>query len=79
MVMEGYRQQQPDNPNLYTNVPASSGRRSDIATFIYYAGVLPDYPTNGPFPVWNQSATRSWFSRARYQAPDSTFGIDRVL
>ena len=78
MVTKGYWQQQPDNPNLYTNVPASSGHRSDIATFVYYAGALPDYPTNGPFPVWNQPATRSWFSRALYQALDSYFGVDRV-
>ena len=78
MVTKGYWQQQPENPNLYTNVPASSGHRADISTFVYYAGALPDYPTSGPFPVWNQPATRDWFSRALYQALDSYFGVDRV-
>ncbi len=78
MVTKGYWQQRSDNPNLYPNVPASSGHRPDIATFVYYAGALPDYPTNGSFPVWNQPATRAWFSRALYQALDSYFGVDRV-
>lgn len=78
MVTKGYWQQQPDNPQLYPNVPASSGHRSDIATFVYYAGALPDYPTNGAFSAWNQPATRDWFSRALYQALGSYFGVDRV-
>jgi len=78
MVTKGYWQQQPDNPQLYPTVPTSSGHRSDIATFVYYAGALPNYPTNGAFPAWNQPATRDWFSRALYQALGSYFGIDRV-
>ncbi len=42
MVAKGYWTQQADNPALFANVPASSGHRQDLATYVYYAGALPD-------------------------------------
>ena len=78
MVQKGYWASQPDDPNLYPNVPGSSGHRQDIATFVHYAGAVPDYPTTGPFGMWDQPAPRGWFSRALWQALNSYFGVDRV-
>ncbi|HEY8598206.1 MAG TPA: choice-of-anchor D domain-containing protein [Thermomicrobiales bacterium] len=78
MVQKGYWVSQPDNPALYPNVPASSGHRQDLATFVHYVGAVPDYPTSGPFEMWNQSAARGWFARALWQALHSYFGVDRV-
>jgi hypothetical protein len=74
MVAQGYWEYQPDNPALYTAVPVSAGHRIDLATFVHYAGALPDVPTNQSFAEWNQAATRGWFARALWQALDSHFG-----
>ncbi len=67
MVKKGVWQQQPDNPALYTNVPPDSPHRADIATYVHFAGALPDAPTTGGFN-WSQPSTRAWFSRALWQA-----------
>jgi hypothetical protein len=74
MVAQGYWDYQPDNPALYTAVPASTGHRVDLATFVHYAGALPDMPTDQPFASWNQPANRGWFARAFWQALDSYSG-----
>jgi uncharacterized protein YkwD len=68
MVAKGRWQAQPDDPSLYPQVPASSGHRADIATYVAYAGALPDRPTSGPLNDWNGPATRAWFARALWQA-----------
>ncbi|MFN8541912.1 MAG: PQQ-dependent sugar dehydrogenase [Thermomicrobiales bacterium] len=74
MVAQGYWQYQPDDPSLYTAVPASAGHRIDLATFVHYAGALPDVPADQSFATWNQPANRGWFARALWQALDSYFG-----
>ena len=74
MVAQGYWQKQPDDPALYRDVPASAGHRVDLATFVHYAGALPDVPTDQSFATWNEPATRAWFARALWQALDSYFG-----
>jgi hypothetical protein len=74
MVAKGYWQYQPDNPALYAAVPASAGHRIDLATFVHYAGALPDVPEDQSFAGWFQSANRGWFARALWQALDSYFG-----
>ena len=68
LVSAGRWQAQGDNPALYPDVPGGSGHRVDIATYVAYAGALPDHPTGGPFAVWDQPATRAWFARALWQA-----------
>jgi len=78
MVVKGFWVLQPDDPALYPNVPASSGHRRDLATFVNYAGALPDFPVGGQFGAWDQPASRGWFARALYQALNSYFGVDRV-
>lgn len=67
MVSKGRWQQQADDPKLYQSVPASSGHRADITTFVAYAGPLPDRPLGTAFD-WNQPSTRAWFARAFWQA-----------
>jgi hypothetical protein len=69
MVGRGWWVEQPDNPALYPTVPASSGARIDLATYVHYAGQLPE--TSSPtatWPGWNQPATRAWFARALWAA-----------
>jgi hypothetical protein len=74
MVAQGYWDYQPDDLTLYTAVPASAGHRIDLATFVHYAGALPDVPTNQPFTAWNQAANRGWFAQTLWQALDSHLG-----
>jgi streptogramin lyase len=80
MVARGYWTLQPDSPDLYTNIPGETARqkkdRQDIATYVHYAGALPDIPAGPgqPFTNFDQPATREWFTRALYQAVDSYFG-----
>ena len=78
MVAKGYWTAQPDNPALYPSVPASSGHRADIVTFVRYAGALPNQPLGQPFDGWDQPATRAWFATALWQALDGYFRVDRV-
>ena len=74
MVAQGYWEFQPDDQALYAAVPGSAGHRIDLATFVHYAGALPDVPADQSFSSWNQPATRGWFARALWQALDSYFG-----
>jgi len=68
MVAKGYWQQQPDNAQLYTNVPASSGHRSDLATYRNYAGGIYGTPDDASFPAWDMPATRAWVAEVLYRA-----------
>jgi alpha-tubulin suppressor-like RCC1 family protein len=70
MVVKGYWERQPDNAGLYPNLPASSGHRSDLATYLYYVeGPLPgtSSPT-GSWDNWAQPASRGWFSECLWSA-----------
>jgi len=78
MVARGHWQPRPDDPALYPNVPAASGHRADLATFVGHAGPLPDAPTRGSFAAWDRPATRGWAARALWQALDSHGRVDRV-
>jgi len=73
MVEKGYWQFQPDNGALYTNVPASSGHRVDLATYVHYVGGLPDVGSGASFPGWDQPSTRGWFARALWAALQTQF------
>jgi hypothetical protein len=75
MVAKGYWQYQADDGTAYPNIPASSGHRVDVATYVHHAGALPDFAdTRAPFPSWDRPSTREWFARTLWQALDSTFG-----
>jgi hypothetical protein len=79
MVDQGHWQAQPDDGTVYPDVPAASGHRQDLATYVHYAGAVrgADNPT-GPFAGWDQPASRAWFAFALWQALDSHFSVDRV-
>ncbi|HEY8601520.1 MAG TPA: S-layer homology domain-containing protein [Thermomicrobiales bacterium] len=81
MVAKGYWTQQSDNPTLYGAIPAGSGHRADVATFVHYAGALPlTIPTDrydGP-NGWDQAATRAWVAEALWAALSNYHPVDRV-
>ena len=68
MVAKGFWAPQPDNPALYPNVPAGSGHREDIATYVYYAGAIPATVPMASWGEWDQPSTRGWFAQALWQA-----------
>jgi len=69
LVRVNYWQPQADNPAVYPNIPASSGHRADISTYVAYAGPVPNWPsTPQPWTNWNSASTRSWFAMALWQA-----------
>jgi subtilisin family serine protease len=74
MVAQGYWQPQPDDPALYPNVPASSGHRADLATYVFYAGAVPGTEPTADWDGWGQPATRAWFALAQWQALQSYLG-----
>lgn len=79
MVAKGYWRQQPDNPSYYPNVPASTGHRSDLATYVYYAGTIPGTGTpTANWVTWSNGAPRDWFAQALWQALNSRFSVDNV-
>ena len=74
MVARGYWAQQADDPALYPNVPAASGHRADMTTFVHHAGLLPGTAsTSEDWTVWDQPSTRRWFAQAEWQAFSSYF------
>ena len=68
----------PDDPALYSNVPAASGHREDITAYYRHAGALPGTNPVAAWPAWDQPSTRGWFAQALWQALDSHFSVDRV-
>jgi alpha-tubulin suppressor-like RCC1 family protein len=79
MVAKGHWQPQPDDGNVYPNVPTASGHRQDLATYAHYAGTVRGTAgIAGDFEGWDQPASRAWFAFALWQALDGHFSIDRV-
>ena len=78
-VAKGYWvQETTDVPTIYPNVPASTGARLDLVTFVKNAGDLPSLPSNGAFTGYDQAATRGFFARALFQAYSAYFSINRI-
>jgi len=93
MVKKGLWQFQPDNGTIYPNVPASSGHRQDLVTYVHYAGAVrgttsttinfdgktvPSDGTTGPFNGWDATSSRAYFAFALWQALQSYYGVDRA-
>ena len=78
MVTKGYWQAQPDDPALYPDVPASSGHRADLATYVFYAGAVPGTAPAAGWGGWADPSTRGWFALAQWQALNSYFAVDRA-
>lgn len=77
MVARGLWAPRVDDPALYPNVPAGSGHRADLATYVAHAGPLPGTATTGErWAGWDRPATRAWFAEAQWLALDSHFGAD---
>jgi hypothetical protein len=75
MVAQGYWAQQPTDPNLYGGILNNTGHEQDVATFVHYAGNVPQGPaTNQPWGAWNTDSSRGWFALALWQALDSYWG-----
>ncbi len=93
MVNKGLWQFQPDNGTIYPNVPASSGHRQDLVTYVHYAGAVrgtantttgsdgktaPSDGTTSPFSGWDATSSRAYFAFALWQALQSYYGTDKV-
>lgn len=77
MVVKGYWiAADVDDPTVYPNVPASSGHRLDLVTFVRNAGALPGWSTNASWASWDRPATRGWFALALWQALSSYHDSD---
>lgn len=73
MVRRGIWQQQPDNRGIYPNVPASSGHRTDLVTFVAYAGpVVSTTSVNQDFTAWDRAGTRAGFASTLWSALKNT-------
>lgn len=77
MVERGFWQLQADT-NPYPNLPGATAKeqadRRDIATYVHYAGALPDLAVGQAWGDWDRPATRAWFARALWQALVSHYG-----
>ncbi|MGN6755382.1 MAG: RCC1 domain-containing protein [Thermomicrobiales bacterium] len=72
LVAKHVWQQQPDDPQIYPNIPATTaaqqGDRSDIATYVHYAGAAPGTDAHQAWPDAYQPSTRGWFAQTLWQA-----------
>ncbi|HEU5326975.1 MAG TPA: S-layer homology domain-containing protein [Thermomicrobiales bacterium] len=69
MEKSGKWQAQADNPSIYPNVPATSGHRADLTTYVHYVGAAPG--TTDPKAAWgnwDQPNSRAWFAEALWLA-----------
>ena len=74
MVAKGYWTQAiTDDTSVYPNVPADSGHRLDLVTFVRNAGAIPNRPTNRNWTDWNDAASRGWYAGILNQALSSRF------
>jgi hypothetical protein len=70
MVAKGEWQLRPDDGIVYPNIPVTSSHRQDIATYVSYAGALPDTTPTAAFAGWERPANRAWVARALWAALD---------
>ncbi|MGN6757340.1 MAG: S-layer homology domain-containing protein [Thermomicrobiales bacterium] len=73
MVNKGYWVNQPDADTLYPDVPASSGARTDLATYTFYAGAVPFATSTaaGGWTNWSQPANRQGVALVTWNALQS--------
>jgi hypothetical protein len=69
MVRRGFWQSKPDDPRIYPNVPTASGHRTDLVTFVAYAGPLAGTSAvDHEFAAWDQDGTRAGFATTLWSA-----------
>ncbi len=62
-VAKGRWQEQPDDPALFPDVPASPGHWQDLATYVHYTGPVRGINTaTAGFRAWDRSASRARFA-----------------
>jgi len=77
MVEKDYWTFQPDDETLYPNVPASSGHRIDLATYVHYTGPIRGTASaTATFDDWDAQSSRAWFAFAFWRALGSYMGVD---
>jgi CSLREA domain-containing protein len=60
-----------DDPSIYPNVPADSGHRLDLITYVnntQATGGIPDRPADQDWTDWNTPASRGWFVEVLWRA-----------
>jgi len=77
-VAKGFWTKATVDTGVYANVPASSGARLDLVTFVNNAGALPGLPTSGNFTTFDQSATRAFAAQVLFQAYNAYYSVNRV-
>jgi len=77
-VAKGFWVKATVDTGVYANVPASSGARLDLVTFVNNAGALPGLPTSGNFTTFDQSATRAFAAQVLFQAYNAYYSVNRV-
>jgi len=77
-VAKGFWTKATVDTGVYANVPASSGARLDLVTFVNNAGALPGLPTSGNFTTFDQSATRAFAAQVLFQAYSAYYSVNRV-
>lgn len=77
-VAKGYWTQATVDTNIYANVPAATGQRLDLVTFVNNAGDLPGLVSTGNFTGYDQAGTRAFAAQVLWQAYASYFSINRI-
>ncbi len=78
MVARGYwAAASGDDPAIYPNIPAASGHRLDLVTYVRNAGPIADRPSadRAPWTDWDGPASRAWFALVLWQALNATLGV----
>ena len=77
-VSKGYWVQATMDTGIYPNVPAATGQRLDLVTFVNNAGDLPGLPSSGKYTDYDQPATRAFAAQLLWQAYDAYFSVNRI-
>ena len=77
-VAKGFWTKATVDTGVYANVPASSGARLDLVTFVNNAGDLPGLVSTGAFTGYDQSATRDFAAQVLFQAYNAYYSVNRV-
>ena len=72
-----------DDPTVYPGVPASSGHRLDLVTFVTNAGLVPGTsaktnPYNDPATGYAANASRAFVAQTLWQAYSFYYSINRI-
>lgn len=69
MVVAGYWQQQPTDPQIYGGVLNGTGHEQDTTTYVHYVGPVPDTASSSEsWSAYDHASSRAWFTRAQWPA-----------